>query len=183
MQDTQEHFYIEPYLYQLVQIAIACITTRDTREERDSYKCPALAARKDAGLILCSLCRRGYTYEGQVVSKVVTALAHVSESGAKSLLGRFGAISALSLLGDDVFAGCGMNGARDVADACAEDKDLSVNVKEVILRELQECVQKCLSHTTDPEERKQAEELDEFIRGKIDGLDQKPELDAMPAAN
>ena len=169
-QAPHSHFNIEAYLLQFMQIAITCVTTKDTREERKDARCPALAARKDAGQILCSLCNRGYTYEGQSVSKVITSLAHVAENGAKPPLSRFGAITALSLLGSNAFNECGLNGTREVAFACSEDKEICVDVKAMVLNELYDCVKKSLkdldnyfpkssTKAADEEKKKKRQEL------------------------
>ena len=179
-QARRDHFNIEAYLFQLVQIAITCVTTKDTREERESARSPALAARKDAGQVLCSLCNRGYTYEEEVVSSVATALKHVAENGAKPPLSRFGAITALSLLGSDAFNECGLNGAREVAFACSEDKVLCADVKAMVLNELRGYVHKSFAETTDEEKQTKLQDLDKFICDRIESINRKDEGGMMP---
>lgn len=138
-------FYIEPYMYQLVQVVLACIVTKDAECEYVDANCDATAARRDAARVLCYLCRRCYTYEGQAIAKVVTALAHVAENGARQPFARFGALVALATLGADAFAKCGLNAARDLVNAIESPSARIVpDVKAVLLAELLEYTEKAL---------------------------------------
>lgn len=174
---SSDHFYTEPYLYQLVQIAIACITTKDTKEEWESAVCPALVSRKDAAQILCKLCHGSYTYEGQVIGKVVTALAHVAENGSKFPLSRFGAITGLAYLGNDAFARCGVSGSRDLVAVISANKELSVDVKSMILCDLGEYAQKSCECADDAGVRSNLEELSKYIQESVEKIKQEAEPD------
>ena len=140
-------FYIEPYMYQLVQVVLACIVTKDADCEYVDANCDATAARRDAARVLCYLCRRCYTYEGQAIAKVVTALAHVAENGARQPFARFGAIVALATLGADAFARCGLNAARDLVGTIESPSARAVpDVKAALLAELLEYTEKALKN-------------------------------------